>query len=350
MKVVLLTLLLAVAAQGTPTPIQEPVTMKKVARFLRKNPEVRTIGDFLGYLPKTFRSQFTLMHESHSSQDASPKNPRAIVYGQDASFVLAFNGSTEQEGYHLLETYQWHPRKRRFEFRVFDFSPGLERVVPSGKNPKQCLGCHGSDPRPNWEPYPTWPGAYAGNDDELEKDGMDLNKDLSDFFKKAKGDDRYSKLEGLEESYKPGIGPRTKVQHNIRFSTLVSQMNFQRMARLMEATPDFSFHRYEAMGNLAHCGSRSHDTHSEQFLKLFEDRGIDVSRWTTSRIKGSYNLGSPNSWASELLARVLENQPDLTHLFWSYTGYYGFPQAQALQSEERLTCDGLEKAAAAHSM
>jgi hypothetical protein len=260
--------------------------------------------------------------------------------------VIAFNGSPAQQGFYQLEAMQWRPKTRSFHLRRFDFptpSDADQKVKISRKNPKACLGCHKSDPRPNWEPYAHWPGAYAGADDVLSADGETLNKKFASFLERAPKDGRYAHLIDLAETYALAPGGRTKVQHNIRLSTLFSQLNYQRVARLMESTPNFARHRYETLEILAGCKSLSIER-SEALLQSFETRGIDVQHWSMSFRGNHYGMTSPNSWAGELLARVLERQADLAPLFWRFTGYYGFPQAQALQGDEEGTCGPLREA------
>ena len=63
---------------------------------------------------------------------------------------------------------QFNQKKRAFEFFEANFSKRPSQVV-SKINPSRCLACHRNDPRPNWDHYFFWPGAYGGDDDLIQR-------------------------------------------------------------------------------------------------------------------------------------------------------------------------------------
>lgn len=138
-----------------------------------KKAGTNSLEESLALLPTDFLRHYVLMYRSRSLQDASPLYPRAIVFGRSARFILAFNGHEKQKGYNNLEIIQFRDQEQRWEFREITFfkdkSPSFSEA-----NPKKCLECHQSprrenvDPRPNWEPYNFWPGAYASVDGVLK--------------------------------------------------------------------------------------------------------------------------------------------------------------------------------------
>ncbi len=132
-----------------------------------------TLEQVLHLVPQEFFANYVLMYRSRSLQDANPLFPRAIVFGRSAKFIMAFNGHEKQKGYNNLEIIQFREKTFRWEFREITFAEGQAPRF-SEPNPQKCLECHQSpartnvDPRPNWEPYNFWPGAYASVDDEIQ--------------------------------------------------------------------------------------------------------------------------------------------------------------------------------------
>lgn len=133
----------------------------------------QSLEQALNLVPQEFYANYVLMYRSRSLQDANPRYPRAIVFGRSAKFIMAFNGHERQKGYNNLEIVQFREKTFRWEFREITFENGLAPRF-SEANPKKCLECHQSpsrtnvDPRPNWEPYNFWPGAYASVDDKIQ--------------------------------------------------------------------------------------------------------------------------------------------------------------------------------------
>jgi hypothetical protein len=133
----------------------------------------QTLEQALDLVPQEFYINYVLMYRSRSLQDANPRYPRAIVFGRSAKFIMAFNGHERQKGYNNLEIVQFREKSFRWEFREITFESGKAPHF-SEANPKKCLECHQSpsrtnvDPRPNWEPYNFWPGAYASVDDKIQ--------------------------------------------------------------------------------------------------------------------------------------------------------------------------------------
>jgi hypothetical protein len=151
-----------------------------------KSTNVKTLESTLALVPKEFYDNYVLIYRSRSLQDASPLFPRAIVFGRSSKFIMAYNGHKKQKGYNNLEIIQFRDKGFRWEFREITFNEGKVPTF-SEPNPKKCLECHQSpkrtdvDPRPNWEPYNFWPGAYASVDDELEPV---LKRDIENYENK----------------------------------------------------------------------------------------------------------------------------------------------------------------------
>jgi hypothetical protein len=122
-------------------------------------------------------SKYVIMYESRSLQKASPENPRILSLAGSKEMVFSFNGHPDQRGYSQLEVMQFLPDENKFEFREITFQAGAPAIF-SEPNPAKCMNCHQADwrrqptqndPRPNWEPYNTWPGAIGSLDGDLKK-------------------------------------------------------------------------------------------------------------------------------------------------------------------------------------
>lgn len=126
---------------------------------------LKTVEDVIASLPSVMRSNHVLVYSSRSLQEASPANPRAILFGSDASFMLSFNGAPNQRGYQAIEALQFRNKTATFELHEMTFTGS--GVQFSGANPIHCMGCHGRNPRPNWDGYFLWPGVYGSEDDHV---------------------------------------------------------------------------------------------------------------------------------------------------------------------------------------
>jgi hypothetical protein len=136
----------------------EAASLSEIEGWVRSG-RARSVEEIVKALPRSFRSRFVLMERSRSLQEASPEFPRALLYGEDARLVLSFNGHPSQRGYGTLEAIEYDPASLTYTLRSFDFRGQTPRISPP--NPEICVRCHRVIPRPNWEPYPFWPGALG---------------------------------------------------------------------------------------------------------------------------------------------------------------------------------------------
>ena len=149
-SLLLLSLNIAIMLSGSVLYADNLKGFELVEKIVRED-SPKTVEQFLGILkqqqPELF-SRFTLMRESKSLQSASPANPRAIVFGLDAKFVISFNGSPDQNGFYQIEMIQFvdsAPLGARFEMREINFDPqGTDVAQLSEINPSKCARCHGS--------------------------------------------------------------------------------------------------------------------------------------------------------------------------------------------------------------
>lgn len=153
--------------------------------------KITTIEALLPKLPGRLRSNFTLVHESESSQGASPENPRVLLFGDDARLLVAFNGASDHGGFQALEVIE-ATDLGPLEFREITFD-GKKSPKVSPANPERCTGCHGVQSGYRWAGYSKWLGLYGGDDDEL-KDGTKLAETYDKWRAAAPKHPRYSAL------------------------------------------------------------------------------------------------------------------------------------------------------------
>ncbi len=217
-------LLAAASARG--------LTFREIENWTRRG-EVRSVEDVLRRLPQDFRSRFVLMERSRSLQEASSAAPRAILFGDKAELVLSFNGDPGQRGYGHLESVELDPRTLTYEIRSIDFTASPPRI--SAPNPEICLKCHRQIPRPNWEPYPYWPGVLG----ESPKYTAEERLRLESFAKAAAQHPRYKYLD-----FKHTLSRNTSPAFDLY--TLYTEVNLDRNARLLK-------NRTGALSSLADC-------------------------------------------------------------------------------------------------
>lgn len=250
--------------------------------------QVQTIDELLPLLPEELKNQHVLMFHSLSLQEADYQNPRVILYSPKAQFVMTFNGDPSQRGFEALETMRFTRQggRGRFIFEEIVFEGDLrarrnylqtqnetgeiafleDRSDRTGPNPTTCLTCHRSHPRPNWEPYSFWPGAYGQFDDRPFKISQSADERHPHSGRMVKASDenaeaavelplflerhgqlsRYKHLIGLSrhaELENPGyrIEPssrRTETKFLSTFTFYISQLNFERIVGMIMNSPE----------------------------------------------------------------------------------------------------------------
>lgn len=202
-----------------------------------------SVEEVLPRLPEELRSNYVLMHDSRGLQSASYSNPRAILFGHDAKLTLAFNGDPAQAGYDTLEAIQFRGPERSFDFRQIRFPTAQNKLSKVEFSPRNkttdgrisCTGCHGgSDPRPNWNHYSVWPGAYGSDDDVLKSERAPYGK----FVRVRAGHPRYRWLIQGNNPNDPYMDPSLNIdvthRPNLRFSDMTGSLNSLRATRILE--------------------------------------------------------------------------------------------------------------------
>src|SRR5271169_4010700 len=76
-------------------------------RALIEARQIRSVEELLPALPVSLRYRYALVFASRSLQGASSVNPRVVMYGADARFVITFNGEAAQRGFESVETMEF---------------------------------------------------------------------------------------------------------------------------------------------------------------------------------------------------------------------------------------------------
>lgn len=215
---------------------------------------LRSVEATLAALPGPFRSRYALMFDSRSVQGASFENPRAILYGADARFVLTFNGDPAQAGYDAIETMEYDERTGGFVYREIRFPRGADATTPvyfSEPNPARCGKCHGEPARPIWDTHPTWPGAYGERYraalSEPERRGMRAflaGRAAHPRYRQLLGTERLADPETFRPSARADYDGSAREPANAELGNLLAALNVRAIARQLTAHPQFDRYAY----------------------------------------------------------------------------------------------------------
>jgi hypothetical protein len=240
---------------------------------------VTSIDQLIPLLPFEYRRNYTFIYDSQSLQkdDVTPDFPRALVYGEDAKFVLTFTKSpsdgSKNKGPDALETMEWDEKSASFKFREIIFDGKKNPLIPEPEtNPQKCLACHGQDPRPIWEPYNFWPGVYGSLSrlgcDVIHPDSKEA-KMYESFLKTGRISSRYKDLptkdsgEGFKKLYHGSSAcpeekhinvssgfsksPNSKLNHEL------NKLNAKRIERMIKDSPKYPMLKYAVNAIARNC-------------------------------------------------------------------------------------------------
>jgi cytochrome c553 len=219
---------------------------------------IGSVEQLLAALPAAQRNRYALVFESRSLQGASLENPRVILYGPDARFIVTFNGGPAQRGFRVVETMEFDDESQEFRLRELLFperAAGVDKVVVSEVNPERCARCHGAPAQPVWDTFPLWPGAYGehyrANLSARERAG------LSAFLALQATHPRYGELLGANRFADPhtfrssahGQYAGIPVEPpNAELAIYLSRLQAQSITRQLVRQPAFDLYRYALLG------------------------------------------------------------------------------------------------------
>jgi len=232
------------------------------------------LAQVLKALPPEFMSSYTLVFDSGSSQDASLVNPRAIVFGRSAKFILAFNGDFSQEGYQRLEMMQFRDADMHYELREITFDQ--QGATISTKNPPQCLSCHGDVPHPIWQSYNIWPGVFGSIDDDIG--AADQDAQFANFVSAASSHPRYKYLHARPDisnqwPYRDGGDYYHVYRPNDRLGRLLGGRSVLSANSLLKSSSFFNTHKNVVLYHFLRCdASQAPEPYFSTIDKLFQQR------------------------------------------------------------------------------
>lgn len=329
-------------------PVETDFSFETLVRLIDQK-QIKNIETLLPEIPQDVRNRYLAMYRSRSLQEASFEFPRIILFDFDASTIVAFNGHSSQKGFDRLEVIQFRQLTARFEFREIVFD-GKNRPQISDANPEKCLKCHQSptrtdvDPRPNWEPYLTWPGAYGSMDKTmnpptssfykvmLSKVGQnrELIELVSSAVDEAEGYQKFATSKTNHPRY--SLLGTFSLKNNSNFTQRAAALNFLRIGRILRSLPYSSFY-LDALEARIRCNknieglipSSLYQAHQRQYQReepltyepakvtmlsfFYEPLGEDTSDWsmafnTDGRFAFTNRFGTPGSHHEEFVDQV----------------------------------------------
>lgn len=235
-------------------------------------PQVRTVEELLHQLPLAYRAHFVLQYDSHSNHSSNPTHPRVIFFGPDAKLLLAFSGLPTDSFYETVEMIEYEPAKASYSFYSIHFQENSQAEVEI--NPQDCLRCHGTDPKPNWEPFSLWPGTFGSLHDKILPQTKEHHF-FEGFLKTYRNSPRYQYLPGPFQ-----------MGSNSSLSILLGFLNRDRMAKKLVATESHERYRPAFTAALLGCDQPIENflpedlkrAHPEKFEKVLNETIIFMEK------------------------------------------------------------------------
>jgi hypothetical protein len=313
----------------------------KIQNMERQFPgQTYTIAQLLSELPLEQRSNFTLIKQSESLQEASLFFPRVIMFGKDASLILTFNGNNQQKGYERIELVEVNPITAALEFREMIFptdDSGIGKVKFSEINPPKCMTCHGPTPHYIWTSYDQWPAAFGSNDDIVDLNSEE-KKNLLLFKNQMPSHPRYKTLEFYQMNENPAspFRPLTlgrqgenrgdykiaiEFRPNFRLGSLISRRQANARVSEWKSLPSFESQKYKLASQLAGCIGSSEEKLSKILLAMGREYQNDFSFNIGAKVDGNFSpavVTFENSVQYFLWSNLIGSAPKLKDLFIPY--------------------------------
>ena len=252
------TLCLLLGLLGAAAPGQAAGFNFASLQSLLSRQDIDSVEELIAALPAAQRSRYALVFESRSLQGASLENPRVILYGTDARFIVTFNGSPAQRGFRVVETMEFDDDSKEFRLRELVFperAAGVDKVVVSEVNPQHCARCHGAPARPVWDTFPLWPGAYG----ERYRARLSARErtGLAAFLALQPTHPRYGQLLGVKRFADPQTFRSSALSQyagipeeppNAELAIDLGRLQAQSIARHLVRQPGFELYRYALLG------------------------------------------------------------------------------------------------------
>lgn len=149
-----------------------------------------SIDGLINQIESDYWDNSALVYQSRSNQHGSEDLPRIILFKDSESPIIAFAGHSGVAGGNNIEIIDYDRKTHKFEFYEIAQKDGKVTVE---RNPTECMGCHTSSLRPNWDPYVLWPGSFGSIDDQIVV-GSKEDKLFQKFLKNNRSKFRYDRL------------------------------------------------------------------------------------------------------------------------------------------------------------
>lgn len=243
-----------VASAVCTAELPEPLTYAALQKSVEDH-DIRSVDELLPCLPSGYRKHFTLVYGSRSPEkdSADPLHPRVILFGRDASFLMAFTGNPDKPFYDRLQLIEFRREESAFFFAELIFQ---KDGVTTHESPPECRSCHGADGHPIWDTYDLWPGAYGSSNDSVPR-GTPERRNFEAFLAGNGRRGRYAALGWLKKSpvapyhdddtFDPDLFP------NLRLNKLLSRYNAKRVFREVRERPLYEEKKVEIARGLLGC-------------------------------------------------------------------------------------------------
>ncbi len=277
MRLAAAVLVLSLATCARRAPLDKPrdstdTRYRALVDLLARNPAtgrpIDTIAELVPLLDRDLRRNFTFAFATQSAQrSVDPMHPRVVLFGTDARLILAFTGDPAGPDFDTLEVIHFRDDVRAFELAQFVLPAAVRRdptlaatARDNGRsNPRACLRCHGSDPRPIFDSYPVWPGFYGSQQDAFEH----APDELASYRRFLAGKDAPGSVYRTLE-FPPGspVSPYAlatvedssgRLAPNMRFGMALTERNRERISRMLEASPRYATYRDVLVAGLLGC-------------------------------------------------------------------------------------------------
>src|SRR5215472_3128546 len=121
--------------------------------------KIRGVDELLIQLPVSFRESYVFLERSGSLHHAFVQQPRAILFGTDARFLMGIGSVETDPRNQTVDMAQLDTQTGYWQFRTLEFADRGLPILNSDQRP--CESCHGLPARPIWGSYPAWPGAFG---------------------------------------------------------------------------------------------------------------------------------------------------------------------------------------------
>lgn len=255
---------------------------------LLKTKTIDSPESFIGSLPDEMRRKYVLIYDSRNKiQYASPDQPRILLFNQDSSMAIAFEGVPNPAHKSTAEIIHFDRQKETFNFATLSFSEGTATL---DKNPKICASCHHE--RPIWDSYPHWPGIYGGTHTKSVAEEAMHRRFIDSSGKRG----LYKYLDGL--SRRPvndnatSLGGVPLFNSNRDISHELNELNSDRLFKKMRSHPRYGQYRAALLAGFSGSddfikllpGSAGHEEELRMEYTAYERKETEALRLYVSNI------------------------------------------------------------------